>query len=228
MTAVYETAYPRIRSKLTDKELQELYTPTPDDLAFIDRSTNSSVAAFGGVILLKTFQRLGYFPSFDEVPPRLMRHLATTMGVLLPHDCLQQYEQHGFRKWHLPLIRQHLGVTVYSEGGRRIMVGAMLEASRSKDILADVINVGIEALAHVCYELPAFNTLRRAAQKARAHINHGYYQQVSGALDDLQRATEPVLMPRPMTVGSIIWRVTWCASTASGATGMISCVWLGR
>ena len=37
MTAIHETAYPRIRSNLSDKELEELYTPSADDLAFIDR-----------------------------------------------------------------------------------------------------------------------------------------------------------------------------------------------
>jgi hypothetical protein len=177
MTAVHETAYPRMRSALTDTELQDLYTPTPDDLAFIERATKSTVAAFGGLLLLKTFQRLGSFLAFDDVPPRLLRHLATATGVLLPHDYLQQYEHRGFRKWHLPLIRHHLGIMAFSDGGRRVVVGAMLEASRSKDILADIINVGIEALVHARYELPAFSTLRRAAQKARAQINHGYYHQ---------------------------------------------------
>ena len=43
-------------------ELETIYTPTPDDLVFIHRSTKSTVAAFGGMVLLKTFQRLGYFP----------------------------------------------------------------------------------------------------------------------------------------------------------------------
>lgn len=65
MTAIHETAYPRIRSNLSDQELKKLYAPTPDDLAFIERSTKSTVAAFGGMILLKTFQRPGYFPPFD-------------------------------------------------------------------------------------------------------------------------------------------------------------------
>jgi hypothetical protein len=87
-----------MRSALTDTELQDLYTPTPDDLAFLERATKSTAAAFGGLVLLKTFQRLGYFLSFDDVPRRLLRHLATATGVLLPHDCLQQYEQRGFRK----------------------------------------------------------------------------------------------------------------------------------
>ena len=206
MTAVHETAYPRMRSALTDTELQDLYTPTPDDLTFIERATKSPVAAFGGLLLLKTFQRLGYFLSFDEVPPRLLRHLATATGVLLPHDCLQQYEQRGFRKWHLPLIRHHMGITAFSDGGRRVVVGAMLDASRSKDILTDIINVGIEALVHARYELPVFSTLRRAAQKARAQINHGYYHQVHAALDDVQRATIHRLLSRDDQEGASPWQ----------------------
>ena len=171
MTAIHETAYPRIRSNLSEPELHTLYTPTPDDLAFIQRTMKSTVAAFGGVVLLKIFQRLGYFPFFDALPPRLIQHFATTMGLLLPRETLQQYELRGFRKWHVPLIRDHLGIRAFSDGGRRCLVEAVLEAARSKDILADIINVGIEALVHARYELPAFSTLRRAAQKF--HVVNG-------------------------------------------------------
>jgi hypothetical protein len=146
MTAIHETAYPRIRSNLSDKDLDELYTPTPDDLAFIERSTQSSVAAFGGLVLLKTFQRLGYFPAFHGLPPRLIQHLATAMGMLLPRDALERYEQRRLRESHMPHIRAHLGITAFSDGGRRVLVGALLDAAQSKDILADLINVGIEAL----------------------------------------------------------------------------------
>jgi hypothetical protein len=48
MTAVHETAYPRIRSNLSDHELETLYTPTPDDLVLLHRTTKSTVAVFGG------------------------------------------------------------------------------------------------------------------------------------------------------------------------------------
>ena len=87
------------------------------------------------------------------------------------------------------MIRKHQGITAFRDGGRRVLVSAVIEASQSKDILADIINVGIETLVSNCYELPAFSTLRRAAQKARAQVNRGYYQQVYDAMDDLQRAT---------------------------------------
>jgi Domain of unknown function (DUF4158) len=65
MTAIHETAYPRLRSNLTDKELRELYTPTPEEMAFVQQVTSSPVTALGVVVLLKTFQRLGYFPAFE-------------------------------------------------------------------------------------------------------------------------------------------------------------------
>jgi Domain of unknown function (DUF4158) len=118
MTAIHATAYPRIRSNLSDQVLEELYTPTPDDLAFLHRATQSPVTAFGGVVLLKTFQRLGYFPHFDGLPPRLIHHLATVLGVLLPHEALQHYEQRRLREWHIPQIRAHCGITAFSDGGR--------------------------------------------------------------------------------------------------------------
>jgi hypothetical protein len=45
MTAIHETAYPRIRSNLSDHELETLYTPTPDDLVFLHRTTKSGLQA---------------------------------------------------------------------------------------------------------------------------------------------------------------------------------------
>jgi hypothetical protein len=115
---------------------------------------------------------------------------------LLPHDTLQLYEQRGVRKWHLPLIREYLGITAFGDGGRRVLVGAMIDASKSKDILADIINVGIEILVQERYELPAFSRLRRAAQAARAQVNQGYYQLVYDALDDHQRQAITALLSR--------------------------------
>jgi hypothetical protein len=196
MTAIHETAYPRIRSNLSDHELETLYTPTPDDLVFLHRTTKSTVAVFGGLVLLKTFQRLGYFPPIDTLPPRLIQHLATTIGVLMPDVLLQQYDQRRLREWQGPLIRNHLGITAFQDGGRHVLVGAVLEAAQSKDILADMINVGIEALVQARYELPAFSTLRRAAQKARAQVNYRYYNHVYKLLNDGQRTVIAHLLTR--------------------------------
>jgi len=74
------------------------------------------------------------------------------MGMLLPYDALERYEQRRLRESHMPQIRNHLGITVISDGGRRVLVGSLLDAAQSKDILADLINVGIEALVKARYE----------------------------------------------------------------------------
>jgi hypothetical protein len=66
--------------------------------------------------------------------------------------------------------------------------------------------VGIEALVHARYELPAFSTLRRAAQKARAQVNHRYYHQISDTLDDLQRMTLTRLLSREESETTSPWQ----------------------
>ena len=75
MTAIHETAYPRIRSNVTDKELVELYTPTGEQLSFANQNAQAPVQKLGLLVLLKSFQRLGYFPMLREIPPRVIRHI---------------------------------------------------------------------------------------------------------------------------------------------------------
>ena len=59
---------------------------------------------------------------------------------------------------------------------------------------------------HARYELPAFSTLRRAAQKARAQVNHRYYHQVADALNDLQRLTLTRLLSREEREATSAWQ----------------------
>ena len=81
MTAIHETAYPRIRSNVTDKELVELYTPTEEQLSFASENAQAPVQKLGLLVLLKSFQRLGYFPMLREIPPRVIRHIAGTASL---------------------------------------------------------------------------------------------------------------------------------------------------
>lgn len=154
------------------------------------------MTALGLAILLKTFQRLGYFPAVDALPPRLINHLAGVMGISPIERRLQPYDISGDRWRHLPLMRTHLQSTAFSDGGRRVLVGAVLEAARSTDILAAMINVGIDALVQARDALPACSPLRRAAQQARAQVHQRDYQPVYGALNDVQRLAMTRLLTR--------------------------------
>jgi len=118
------------------------------------------------------------------------------MGLVWPREALERYEPRRLRASHLPHIRAHLGITAFSAGGRRVRVGALLEAAQSKALLADLINVGIEALGKARDALPAFRRLKRAAQAARAQVNQGDDHQVYHALDDRQRQAITALLTR--------------------------------
>jgi Domain of unknown function (DUF4158) len=59
--SIAETAYPRLKTQISTKELLEVYTPSEHELKLADRHTKGTVAKLGFLVLLKTFQRLGYF-----------------------------------------------------------------------------------------------------------------------------------------------------------------------
>ena len=59
---------------------------------------------------------------------------------------------------------------------------ACIEAARTRDDLADIVNAGIEELLRCRRELPAFDALLRLARSARTLVNRGYHRQVATAL----------------------------------------------
>jgi hypothetical protein len=68
MTSIERTAYPRFTRAPSVKELREIYTPTPTDVAFVAITARGPAQKFGLMILLKVYQRLGYFPKLETIP----------------------------------------------------------------------------------------------------------------------------------------------------------------
>src|SRR3954464_10932537 len=81
MPAIHETAYPRLKEGVTPVDLAEVYTPTAEELALAMRTSTRSGARFGFLVLLKTFQRLGYFMPAGDVPEPIVRHIASRLGT---------------------------------------------------------------------------------------------------------------------------------------------------
>jgi len=74
MTSIERTAYPRFTRAPSVKELREIYTPTPTDLAFVATTARGPAQKLGLMILLKVYQRLGYFPKPETIPGALEIH----------------------------------------------------------------------------------------------------------------------------------------------------------
>ena len=76
MLHISDTAYPRLKSHPNEAELDALFTPTLAEMAFALKQTRRPGPRVALLVLLKTFQRLGYFPRFADVPLAVIKQIA--------------------------------------------------------------------------------------------------------------------------------------------------------
>lgn len=206
MPSIHETAYPRLKSSVTAKELNEIYTPTADELALAGKVARGGNARLCFLLLLKTFQRLGYFAQLRDVPLPIIKHITHCLGEQPPVN-LFAYDESGTRRRHVPVIRQHLNVRPYDKAAQELLTGAVREAAKTKEDLADIINVGIEELIRQRVELPGFTTLLEEAQRGRAEVNRVMYQRVTDAMGESGR----LVIDRLLAVDPASRRAPWQA-----------------
>ena len=179
MTAIERTAYPQFTTRPTLKTLTELYTPTPAEVQFARFHARNPTNTLTLTVLLKSFQRLGYFPALADIPSAVVEHVKAYLNVgkrikLTPATS----SIYRFQK----LIRAHLGVAPYSIEAQQIVVAAVTQAALTKDYPADLVNVAIEELIKSRYELPAFSTLDQLAMTVRYNTHERLFEQVSTKL----------------------------------------------
>jgi hypothetical protein len=182
MPSIHETAYPCLKAAVTARDLAEVYTPTPNELELARRTTRSATAQGCFVMLLKTFQRLGYFVRLRDVPLPIVRHIAEQLDVVIQPQDLRAYDASGSRRRHVAVIREYLQVKPYGGEAQQFLSMVIREAARTKEELTDLINIGIEELVRQRFELPVFGALRRTAQLVRAAVNREVFEQVAKAL----------------------------------------------
>ena len=205
MPSVSDTAYPRFKINPSTKVLNELYTPTVYELAFARERARQALQRAGLLLLLKTFQRLGYFAACAEIPVPIIRHVFRCAALTdLPEQLLQAYDASTARDRHTALIREFLGVTAYGPAAREVVVETCLQAARTRDDLPDLINMAIEELIRQRFELPAFSTLLRIARTTRSTVNRRYQLRVCELLDADARQRLLAILSRRVTqfVGS--------------------------
>jgi len=103
---IQETAYLRLKSNVSARDLASIYTPRPNELALAEQSTRGEDSHLSFLNLLKTFQRLGYFPLLSQVPPAIVEYIATLTHTQAALAELAGYDLSGTRKRHLQIIRQ--------------------------------------------------------------------------------------------------------------------------
>ena len=182
MPSVEETAYPRLKSNPSRQALETLYTPNEEEIALAQGCTRGEVATLGFLVLLKTFQTVGYPVQIAQAPSVIIRQVAKTIESSLSPEDVAGYDASGTRRRHLGVIRKHLNIQAFGPAAQQVMVAAMETAVQTQHDLVDLINVALEELVRARFELPGFSTLVRAARAVRTDDNERVYQSVCEAL----------------------------------------------
>jgi hypothetical protein len=145
--------------------------------------TRSGVHLLALVVLLKCFQRLGYFPKVEEIPAVVIQRVRGCLA--LAADISVAHDSDRTLRHHKTVIRARLGVP---EQAREIAEEAIRTAADVKDNPSDLINVALEELIRARCELPGYTTLDELAAKVRAEVNGGIFRGIGGRMTDRERA----------------------------------------
>ncbi|CAG0980823.1 hypothetical protein BURK2_01830 [Burkholderiales bacterium] len=188
MASIEHTTYPRFKRSPSARELDALYTPSDEELTFAQAFTRGAQPRFGLLLLLKSFQRLGYFLSIEEIPSAIVQHVRLAIGM--DTEVSPVYVELRTLYRHHQAIRKLLGVSAWDEDGLRVASEAMSAAADVMDNPVDLINVAIEELVRQRIELPAFSTLGRLSRRIRTLVNGRFFAAVMKRLSETERGQQ--------------------------------------
>ena len=111
--------YRRLKSSLSHREPIDLYSPTVAELELAAHASKGESARLGFLVMLKTFQRLGYFVALRDVPRIIVEHIGRDQGMLIVPESAAEYDESGTRGHHVRTIRKYLRVQSFDESWRR-------------------------------------------------------------------------------------------------------------
>lgn len=175
MATIHETAYPRIKSNLTYKELKEIFCPTQEELILLDSKAKKSlpIPRLGFMIILKCYQYLGKPIRPDKIDASVIKYIAAVIGVDLQLD-LRNYNKKT-QKRHIKIICGYLKLNANKQERRKSMKTTAINSASTKENLTDIINSVIDELIKSRFEFPFFKRLVRLARAASFAINNDNY-----------------------------------------------------
>jgi TnpA family transposase len=214
LASIDRTAYPRFKRVVSARELAEAFVPTSDEIGWARGRTQNDQHFLALVVLLKCYQRLGYFPKLADVPAVVVDHLRGELGLADEVKAEADAERTGKR--HRQLVRDRLGVKYSPAAVRAVAEAAIRKAVQSKDNPADLINVALDELVRQSCELPGYTTLDAMAASIRSEVNVGMFAAVATRPDRMQRARlERLLWVDPATRRSEFDRLKDSAGAAT-------------
>lgn len=116
MPSIQDTTYPRIKSTLTEKELDEIYTPQRKEIAWAASKSKGSLQQLALLVLMKSVQKLGIFKSVNEIPEVIVQHIAKKTFLPMPEkEVWENYSNSRTAKRHVRFVRDYLQIQPFSQ-----------------------------------------------------------------------------------------------------------------
>lgn len=129
MASIDRTAYPRFKRVVTARELAEAFTPTLDEVEWARSKTTTDQHFLALVVLLKCYQRLGYFPKLPDVPGVVVDHVR---GKLELDEAVEAAHESDRTLWrHRDFVRTRMGVKYTPAKVRAVAEAAIRKAVQS-------------------------------------------------------------------------------------------------
>ena len=84
MTAIHETAYPRLKTEYSLEELTAVYTPSTAEIEYVFNLYRQVGPRTFMLVKLKLLQRLGYFVPLATVPEEIIEHICSQANFRFP------------------------------------------------------------------------------------------------------------------------------------------------
>ena len=195
MSSIHETAYPRFKPSLTEKELDEIYTPSDKELDFTYQHCRLSMDRLLLLLWIKTGQRLGNFVHPSDIPGDIVAHIAKCAKVGNYYkNKVRRLAKTGSGQRLRDLARDYLNLKALNSDYEDHVSCIGEDAAQVKQELSDIINVIVEELVRQRIELPGFTVLLRAARRARSTANDRLYKSICVLLSNKLRANLDTLL----------------------------------
>lgn len=183
MINLKDTAYPIFKDLYSDVELDEYFSPKENEISFCKEYSNTNDSFFCLLVMLKTFQHLGYFIKISEIPEEILRFISKKCSLIYTKKIIETYYESGTKRRHLKCIREYLNVISYSDGGEELLDRILPEIVLVKNDIVDLINIALEYLIKERFEIPAYRTIFDLCKHHRTKGNEKIYSSVYEKLD---------------------------------------------
>ena len=145
MASIERTAYPKLKNCISQKELNDKYTPLLNEKNQAYNAAKGDIFVIGYLALLKCFQNLGYFLPLEKIPETIIKHIKQHLRVEYPSNKIE-YKSKTTLYLHHKSIREYLNIKQYDDEARKMLVETILRNSYIMENPADLINSAIDIL----------------------------------------------------------------------------------